>query len=116
MEVAFGMTISAGDVPLPCTRGFAIVTPDNPFSCPTTVEENIARRTAFRRTVSAAGRLSALSEGHDPTGVWPVEHGLAVIDASDAELDRWMIQFGQNAVLEVPSNVPARLRLHPHAR
>jgi hypothetical protein len=112
-QIVFGDVLTAADVPLPCRARFAIVTADNPFSRPTAEATNKARRDALERVVDAVGRAWVLSEGRDPNGLWPTEHGVAVIDPTDHELDDWMMRFGKNVVLDVPLGQPIRLRMHP---
>ena len=112
-QIAFGDVLTAADVPLPCRRRFAVVTADNPFSRPTAEATNEVGRAVLHGAVEEAGRVSVSSEGRDPNGLWPTEHGVAAIDPTDRELDDWMVRFGQNAVLDVPLGQPIRLRMHP---
>jgi len=97
-------------------RRLAIVTAWNPFSVPLPVEANVARQRLLQRAVERAGRSQLPALGRDPAGEWAPEPSLAVFDATDDDLDDWMLAFGQNAVVVATVEGTCGLRLHPHER
>ena len=92
----------------------AIVTAFNPFSVTLSPEENLRRHEVLRETVDTAGRRMLGGAGRDVAGQWPPETSLAIFDATDNELDNWMLAFGQNAIVAAIRGGLAELRLHPH--
>jgi hypothetical protein len=92
----------------------AVVTAFNPFSVTLSPEENLRRHQVLQGTVDAAGRRMLGGAGRDTSGEWPPETSLAIFDATDDELDDWMLTFGQNAIVVATRHGTADLRLHPH--
>jgi hypothetical protein len=99
--------------PLPAVRRVAIVTACNPFSEQLDPAENAKRQEVLVGLVEAVGLTWLPAAGVDPLGEWPSEPSLAVCDPTDAQLDRWMELFGQNAVVVAEHGGLAALRLHP---
>ena len=98
-----------------CENRLAIITAFNPFSQVLAVEKNCERQLALAAAVEAAGRNWVPASGVDPSGRWPPEPSLAVLDPTESELDSWMELFGQNAVVVVVKGQCAALRLHPRS-
>jgi hypothetical protein len=92
----------------------AVVTAFNPFSVTQSPEENLRRHEVLRGAVDAVGRRMLGGAGHDPSGEWDPETSLAIFDATNDELDDWMLAFGQNAIVVATRGGNAELRLHPH--
>ena len=116
------MTLRVGQVPPPAFwtavaphRRVAVVSAFNPFSVATPAPENERQQARLVEAVDAAGWSWRPALGRDPSGVWPAEQSVAVFDASDEELDAWMLAFGQNAVVVATNARPLELRLHPDA-
>jgi hypothetical protein len=95
-------------------RRVAVVTACNPFSNRLADTENAARNRILERAVRLSGRRHLAAVGRDPVDEWPAEASLAVLDATDDELDDWMLQFGQNAVVVAERGGLVELREHPH--
>jgi hypothetical protein len=95
-------------------RRVAVVTACNPFSNRIADAENAARNRVLERAVRLSGRRYLAAVGRDPAGEWPAESSLAVLDATDDELDDWMLQFGQNTVVVAERRGLVELREHPH--
>lgn len=89
----------------------AVVTAANPFSRRLSDAENAERHVDLVQSVEALGLSWFPAEGVDPTGQWPPEVSLAVVDATDAQLDDWMGRFGQNAVVVADVGRAVGLRL-----
>lgn len=92
----------------------AIVTAFNPFSAEFPKEENLRRHEVLRGVVEVAGRRMLFGAGRDAAGKWDSETSIAIFDATDDELDDWMLAFGQNAIVVATRGGNAELRLHPH--
>ena len=116
------MTLRVGQVPPPAFwtavaphRRVAVVSACNPFSVATSAPENELQQARLVEAVDSAGRSWRPALGRDPSGRWPAEQSVAVFDASDEEIDAWMLAFGQNAVVVARAAGPLELRLHPDA-
>ncbi len=92
----------------------AVITAFNPFSVPLSEEENLRRHAVLLGAVDSAGHRMLGGAGRDASGEWPPETSLAIFDASDDELDDWMLVFGQNAIVVATRSGDAELRWHPH--
>ena len=95
-------------------RRVAVITAWNPFSAPSSPEGNAARQGRLARELERAGRSFLPALGRDPAGEWAPEPSFAVFDATDEELDNWMLAFGQNAVVVGVAGGRCELRYHPH--
>ncbi len=92
----------------------AVVTAFNPFSVKLSEAKNLRRHEVLRGAVAAAGHRLLGGAGRGASGEWPSETSLAIFDATDDELDDWMLTFGQNAIVVATRDGNAALRLHPH--
>lgn len=90
----------------------AVVTAANPFSRRLSDAENAERHADLVQSAKALGLSWFPAAGVDPTGQWPSEVSLAVVDATDAQLDDWMGRFGQNAVVVADVGRPINLKLN----
>jgi hypothetical protein len=97
-------------------RRIAIVTAFNPFSQPLPEELNRQRARDLELRVADAALRALPASGTDPDSAWEVEPGLAVLDADDDLLDRWMVEFEQHAVVVADAGRDVALRLHPGHR
>ena len=91
----------------------AIVTAFNPFSRTQAQSINEENQARLIGSVESEGLEWLSAYGEDPTGEWPPEPSLAVLNPTDAQLDQWMEMFGQNAVVIAECGGVAALRLHP---
>jgi hypothetical protein len=94
----------------------AVVTAFNPFSRVLTEAENSERQARLIHAVETAGLLLFPAAGVDPEGRWKPEPSLGIVDPSDEQLDVWLVQFGQNAVVVANAGQPIALKLHPQCR
>jgi N-formylglutamate deformylase len=123
VETAAGwMTLRVGQVPpkafwaaVAPHRRVAVVSACNPFSVATPAPENERQQARLVAVLEESGRSWCPALGRDPSGVWQAEQSVAVFDASDVQLDAWMLAFGQNAVVVANAAGPLELRLHPDA-
>ena len=88
----------------------------NPRSKTLTEVENLDRHELLKLSVQKAGYKVYHGVGCDPSGQWPSEISLAVFDATDDDIDGWMLRFEQNAVVIAERGSIVKLRLHPGAR
>jgi hypothetical protein len=93
----------------------ALVTACNPFSEILADAENDARQALLIEAVAAAGLEWFHAAGVDAQEKWTPEPSLAILDASDQQLDAWMEAFEQNAVVVADAGGLTVLRLHPRA-
>ena len=93
-------------------RAAFIVTAWNPFSEPLRSEQNHARQRQLLAQVARKGYRWLPAAGVDRTGKWPPEESLCVLDPDAGFLHTVLVQFEQNAVVEVTA-AGARLVLHP---
>jgi hypothetical protein len=93
-----------------------LVTAWNPFSRPTSPEQNTSQQSELVAQIERAGFTWLRAEGADPTGKWPVEDSAFALGATRADADRWLTAFGQNAVLFVRTGERPELLLHPMYR
>lgn len=124
-QTNFFVSTARGDVPLrigqlfdgltelDCRYRLAVVTAYNPFSQETSDHVNRERQLSLISSVEGTGLRWLPASGVDPTGEWPPEPSLAVIDPTIEQLDGWMEGFDQNAVVVVELGKPAVLRFHP---
>jgi hypothetical protein len=83
---------------------FTVLTSDNPFSNELQAAENAERRHELFADLQRRGVQLRHTIGRDPTGVWPVEEGFALLDQSvdfARELARAWDQF---AIYDVTEN------------
>jgi len=76
------------------------MTPDNPFSVPSSERANRFKR-ALLRLLLPDSRLATTA--HDPTGRWPDEHSFLVMGWSMRSVKALGHTFGQNAVHRQPN-------------
>lgn len=93
-----------------------LITPANPFSRLLSVAENQQRADEFIELLRRNGFRFVPTRGIDPRGVWPEEQGALVFDVSLDQVDAWLQQFEQNAVVMVEARARTELRWHPFHR
>jgi hypothetical protein len=98
---------------VPGLNRLAIVTAYNPFSRAVGAAQNAERQAQLIGAVEREGLEWLHASGADARGEWPPEPSLAVLNPIDPQLDRWMMAFGQNAVVVAECGGLAALRLHP---
>jgi hypothetical protein len=74
------------------------------------VQERLAR------AIRAAGLAALPASGEDPRGLWEPEPGFCVFDATPEQVDAWLVEFRQNAVVRIEQEQPCRLVWHPAIR
>lgn len=92
----------------------AVITAYNPFSRKLWDADNAARHQRLLRTVTAAVHAALPAVGLGDSDDWAPEISLAILDPSDDELDDWMVEFGQNAIVVAERSGTVALRFHPH--
>jgi hypothetical protein len=92
----------------------AVVTAYNPFSNALSDADNAERHQRLLHAVIAAGHAVLTALGTGESDKWRPEVSLAIFDPSDDELDDWMVEFGQNAIVVAERSGTVALRFHPH--
>ncbi len=87
---------------------FAVITACNPRSIRLPTAINAARQAELVRLLTEAGAVFLPATGRDPSGAWPDEPGILLLDAPELgrELGR---RYGQNAIVEGERGGEARL-------
>jgi hypothetical protein len=86
----------------------SFMTPDNPFSVPSSERANRFKRALLRFLLPES---SLPTVAHDPTERWPDEHGFLVMGWSLRAVKALGITFGQNAVLWMGEDAVPKLVL-----
>ena len=92
-----------------CRRGWALVTPCNPWSEPLDDAENLRLYNALKDELAALSQPWLPSLHRDPAGVWPDEPGCLLLDPPPGlavELGR---RYRQNAVVTAELGQTSRL-------
>ncbi len=75
----------------------ALITPENPFSDPLSVEENAQRHERFQASLDALGLQAIPGYGEDDAGEWHREMSYWVLVNDQQQADTLASQYGQNA-------------------
>jgi membrane-bound lytic murein transglycosylase len=92
----------------------AIVTAYNPFSVLKSKEENELQHKKLIAAVKKSRRKYFPAAGIDPNAKWNAEISLAIVNPSDTELNQWLIEFNQNAIVIIEPMKPIYLQFHPN--
>lgn len=90
-----------------------VITAWNPFSEPTDHAENQRQQDQLVRALNDQGLRYLAAQGCGPTGEWPPEPSLCVLDVPISLVDQLLIQFRQFAVVTIDSVHGCQLRWHP---
>lgn len=90
-----------------------IITAWNPFSEPTDHAENQRQQDQLVRVLNDQGLRFLAAQGCDPTGEWPPEPSLCVLDAPTSLVDQLLVQFRQFAAVTIDPVNGCQLRWHP---
>ncbi|PZP30130.1 MAG: hypothetical protein DI603_15325 [Roseateles depolymerans] len=90
-----------------------VITAWNPFSEPTDHAENQRQQDQLVRALNDQGLRYLAAQGCDPTGEWPPEPSLCVLDAPISLVDQLLVQFRQFAAVTIDSVNGCQLRWHP---
>jgi hypothetical protein len=80
-----------------------VVTSDNPFSYVLSPEENDLRRHDLQSLLATRHIEFLETRGHDPSGAWPDELGVALVNATRETARALSVSFEQFAFYEVTS-------------
>lgn len=97
-------------------RSASILTAWNPFGQELSADDNAARQQRLQAAIAASGLRWLPARGEDPLGSWQPEPGFCVFDASPEQLDRWLIDFEQNAAVRIATDARCHLVWHPEIR
>lgn len=93
-------------------REWAIVTAFNPRASQIGASENRARHRRLLQAVAGYGHQAHPAVNADPSGAWPDEAALLIVDAPFDEVDTIAARFEQAAVVTGRPGGPALLRLY----
>ncbi|MDN3919108.1 DUF3293 domain-containing protein [Roseateles violae] len=94
-------------------RSACIITAWNPFSASTLPEQNHARQQRLLASIEAASLRWLPAQGRDPSGEWPPEPSLCVLDMDEHQIDAWLQEFEQYAAVVLIHFEGCHLRWHP---
>lgn len=97
-------------------RSATILTAWNPLGEEKSPAENDQAQAALRAAIDEQALRSLPASGEDPAGTWQPEPGFCVFDVPDDVLDRWLVQFRQNAAVQFTRDSRCRLVWHPAVR
>jgi Protein of unknown function (DUF3293) len=89
----------------------AFLTAWNPFSRRATEAENAVAQQTLLAELSAVGRRTIPGFGKDPSGLWPGEDSVLVLDLSFKQACNLGLKYSQNAILWVGPNACPELVL-----
>jgi hypothetical protein len=90
-----------------------VVSACNPFSVLLSAETNNNRHRMLVQEIASRDLCAWPATGRDRDDCWPAETSLAVGGSTTRLDDLLMVLFGQNAVLVLTVDGPAKLRWHP---
>jgi hypothetical protein len=93
-----------------------ILTAWNPLGEELPAQANDRAQAALLAEIQAGEYRWLPASGQDPAGTWQPEPGFCVFDVPDDVLDRWLVQFRQNAAVQTTRQDPCRLVWHPSIR
>lgn len=93
-------------------RDWAIVTAFNPQARRIDEDANGDRHRNLIEAVRSKGWEAHPAVNRDPSGHWPDELSLLIVEASPRDLDSLAESFGQAAIVTGHPGTPARLRLY----
>jgi hypothetical protein len=93
-----------------------IITAWNPVSTPTDLADNLREQLRLIEWIRAIGLSFLSAQGRDPTGTWPPEPSVCVLDAHLADIDQWLLEFRQFAAVVLTPTEGCQLRWHPEVK
>ncbi|MFT6899040.1 MAG: hypothetical protein ACJA13_003471 [Paraglaciecola sp.] len=93
------------------TKSAYFITPENPFSCPLSAQENLLRHRRFRKELETLQYFYLEGYGTDEAETWPKEISYLIFTDDDASMQNLAARFGQNALLKIPYKKATRLLL-----
>jgi len=87
------------------------ITPENPFSCTVSAQENSLRHRRFRKELETRQYFYLEGYGTDEAETWPKEASYLIFTDDDASMQNLAARFGQNALLKISYKKPTRLLL-----
>ncbi|MDO4904221.1 MAG: DUF3293 domain-containing protein [Lautropia sp.] len=97
-------------------RSASILTAWNPFGRELSAADNDARQRQLQAAIEASGLPWLPARGEDPSGSWQPEPGFCVFDTPPVLLDRWLVDFEQNAAVRLALGEGCQLVWHPEIR
>jgi hypothetical protein len=85
------------------------ITPENPFSCSLSDEENKLRHKRFCDEIEKHQYFSLVGYGTDEEDSWPKEISYLIFTNDDASMHNFATRFGQNAFLKLPHQQTVQL-------
>jgi predicted GIY-YIG superfamily endonuclease len=92
------------------------ITPENPFSCTLSAQENALRKKRFCKEIDKNQYFFLPGYGTDEAEKWPRESSYLIFTDDDLSMQNLAAHFGQNAMLKIPYKTPVQLLLLEQAR
>lgn len=90
-------------------RNTYFITPENPFSCALTIEENMLRHARFMKELNHHQYFYLPGYGTDEAETWPKESSYLIFTDNESAVHNLAARFGQNAFLKISINLPVQL-------
>jgi hypothetical protein len=87
------------------------ITPENPFSCTASDQENSLRHKRFRKEIDKLQYFYLAGYGTDEAEKWPKESSYLIITDDESAMHNLAARFGQNALLKISYKTPTQLLL-----
>jgi hypothetical protein len=87
------------------------ITPENPFSCTVSEQENSLRLKRFRKELDKLQYFFLLGYGTDEAEKWPKESSYLIFTDDESAMHNLAARFGQNALLKIAYKTPTQLLL-----
>jgi len=87
------------------------ITPENPFSCTVSEQENSLRHGRFRKELDKLQYFFLLGYGTDEAEKWPKESSYLIFTDDESAMHNLAARFGQNALLKIAYKTPTQLLL-----
>ena len=87
------------------------ITPENPFSCTVSAQENLLRHKRFRKEIDKLQYFYLAGYGTDEAGKWPKESSYLIFTDDESAMHNLAARFGQNALLKTLYKTPTQLLL-----
>jgi superfamily II DNA or RNA helicase len=87
------------------------ITPENPFSCTVSDQENSLRHGRFRKELDKLQYSYLAGYGTDVAEKWPKESSYLIFTDDESAMHNLAARFGQNALLKIAYKTPTQLLL-----
>jgi hypothetical protein len=87
------------------------ITPENPFSCTVSEQENLLRHKRFRKEIDNLQYFYLAGYGTDEAEKWPKESSYLIFTDDESAMQNLAARFGQNALLKTSYKTPTQLLL-----